>query len=140
MDKTELKFFNLAKAASKFSDWKRQHIGAVITYKGRPIEIGYNTEKELPMQKKYNMYRGFDPNTSKNCAHAEMVALSRLVKNKSFASLDITKIHIYVYREYKNGRYALAKPCAACEAAIRSVGIKHVHYTGNDSLIYERYY
>lgn len=137
--KPHLKFFNIAKAVSKCSDWKKQHIGAVIVYKNRLLEVGYNTTKEIPMQKKYNKYRGFDPESNKNCAHAEMVALNRLIKSKLFANLDISKIHLYVYREYKNGNYALARPCAACETALRMVGIKHIHYTGNNSLVYERY-
>ena len=134
-----IKFFNIAKAISKCSDWKKQHIGVVIVYKNRPIQYGYNTSKEIPMQKRYNKYRGFNPESSKNCAHAEMIALNRLVKSKSFANLDVSKIHVYVYREYKNGSYALARPCAACEAALRAIGIKHIHYTGNNSLVYERY-
>lgn len=35
----------------------------------------------------------------------------------------------YVYRETKDGKPALAKPCPACEEVLRKEGIETVHYT-----------
>lgn len=136
---SESKCFDIAKAASKFSTWRKQHIGAVMVYKNKPITVGCNTNAETRLQKQYNIHRGFDPNTNKNCGHAEMIALEHLIKSKEARSIDFAKIHIFVYRQHKDGTLALAKPCAACEAALRYYGIRHIHYTGNKSYVYERY-
>ena len=54
--------------------------------------------------------------------HAEIAALIRL--NNS------CKPHkIFIERYRKDGRPALARPCAVCEAAIKHWGIKNIEYT-----------
>ena len=42
-------------------------------------------------------------------------------------------------KETKKGEIALSKPCGACSKAIRDLGIREIHYTGNLSYIVERY-
>ena len=128
------KFFNMAKNASKFSDFPKQKIGAVAVYKNRIIATGYNVVKENPLQKYYNKYRGFDTDTAKNMLHAEMMCILRIKE----LDMDYYKVHIFVYRELKDGSLALAKPCPACMQAIKDLGIKNIHYTGKDSFIYEK--
>ena len=95
--------------------------------------IGYNICKENPIQKLYNKERGFDVDSCVNSLHAEMMAIMK-VRN-----LDIQwgKAHIYIYRELKDGSLALSKPCAACTKAIIDLGIKNIHYTGNNKYISE---
>ena len=53
------KFFNLAKTASKFSDYNKKnvHIGAVLVYKNKIIANGWNSKKTNPIQYQYNKYR-----------------------------------------------------------------------------------
>lgn len=134
----EEKLFKLAKQASEFSNFPRYHLGAVIAYKNRVLSVGWNSTKPLPMQKKYNKYRGFDPDDNcNNPAHAEMLAISKLIKTYELEDLDIGKLQLCVYREHKDGSLALAAPCAACANAIREIGIKHLYYTGENSYINE---
>lgn len=127
------KYFSLAKNASKFSDFPKYQIGAILVYKNKIISIGWNITKENPLQKKYNEYRGFDTDTYKNCLHAEMMCIVKARK----LDIDWSKVSIFVYREFKNGNLALAKPCLACMQAIKDCGIKNIYYTGNGSFVHE---
>lgn len=132
------RFFKLAKANSEASDYKRQKLGAVITLKNKVLSVGWNTEKESAMQKKFNKLRGFDPNNYRNCAHAEMNAISKLLKFYNTDDIDFSKLNLFVYRENKSThKVALARPCPACMAAIKTLGIKHLYYTGENSIISE---
>ena len=129
--------FTMAKNASSFSDFPKIKIGAVIICKNKVLSVGWNVRKETPMQKKFNEYRNFDPEKNLNSAHAEMIALDRLIKSQ--IEVDYSKCSIFIYREHKNGDLALARPCPACEAALRSIGIRDIYYTGNNSYIHEKY-
>ena len=135
-----MKFFDVACAVSKLSDRKEQKIGCAIFYRKKLIAVGSNTNQESYLQKKYNIYRKkFNPNTGKNCAHAEMAALDRFLKLTFHKEIDHSKAEVFVYRQHSNGTPAIAKPCPACEAALRDYGIKHVYYTGENSFVYEKY-
>lgn len=127
------RYFGFAKNASEFGDYPRYKIGAVIVYKNQVISVGWNTTKENPIQKEYNIERGFNVESAKNSLHAEIHAI---IKSKDLY-VDWKKASIFVYREYKNGIRALAKPCPACEKAIRDLGIKNVYYTGTDRYCHE---
>ena len=134
-----LKFFNIAKNASMNSTWHKQKIGSVIVCSNEVLTIGWNSNKETSIQKKYNRFRNFDCNSFPNYTHAEMDALLKLKKLYNLKTIDFSKVAIFIYRERKDTGIALAKPCPACEAAIKSMGIKNVFYTGNGSLINELY-
>lgn len=126
------KFFVLAKNASKFSDFgasKARHMGCVFVHKNRVISVGWNTEKEHPAQKKYNVERGFDCSCCKNSLHAEMYAL---VKCQDL-DIDWGKVSVFVYRELASGIVANSKPCEACQKAMTDRGIKldNVFYTNS---------
>lgn len=127
------RYFRLAKNASEFGDYPRYKIGAIIVYKSRVLSVGWNAKKENPIQKRYNIERGFDVETAKNSLHAEIYAISKIKE----MDINWNKVSIFIYREYKNGIRALARPCPACEKAIRDLGIKHVYYTGRNSYIHE---
>ena len=61
--------------------------------------------------------------------HAEV----RVTLNKNAEGADV-----YVYREHGlNGKIMNAKPCAACAAWLRQLGVKRVYYTANDETIKE---
>ena len=54
--------------------------------------------------------------------------MASLVKIK-YLDIDFSRVHIYIYRELRDGTLAMARPCQACLAAIKQMGIKHIHYT-----------
>ena len=115
-----------AKEASLHSNHKQHKLGCVAYYKGAVLAIGYNDIfKTSPVQKKYNRLRGYDVETAWNTIHAEMMVLAKI----RYLDIDFSKVTLYIYRGYKNGDSALARPCKACMAAIADIGIKQVYYT-----------
>ena len=116
--------FQLAINMVDFSE-EAQRLGAVIFHKKHPVAVGWNTNKTNPIQKKYSIYRRFDPELFKCPLHAEMMACLNL-KKTSFPPEECV---LFVARKYKKGCIALSKPCPACENAIRDLGIKTVYYT-----------
>lgn len=130
------KYFIMAKNASTFSDfYKQHHLGCVMIYKGKPICVSWNTLKTNPIQKEYNKYRNFEIESPNNGSlHAEMVGL---VKTKNM-DIDWSRVEVYIYREHKNGNAAIACPCPACERAMRDRGIRHIYYTTECGTAYER--
>ena len=137
------KFFNLAKAASKFSDYnkKKVHIGSVLIYKNKVLASGWNSKKTNPIQYKYNKYRenlGID-NRSYNaddhlpCLHSEMKCL---IDTKDI-DVDWSKVSIFVYRE-SCGKTRMCKPCPSCTKALKDRGIQNIYYTTEKGYNYER--
>ena len=133
-------FFEEAKRCSYKSDYigaASARIGAVAVLKGIVIAKGYNRNKTHPLQEKYNCYRY---NTQSNHyypskIHAEMEVVSK-IRN---LDIDFSKVTIYVYRETKEGVLAMARPCKACTAALKDLGIKTVCYTTENGYCEERY-
>ena len=130
------KYLKKAKNAASFSDFHKQKIGSVIIYKNKVLSVGWNSQKESTLQKKYNQYtKRFDVDAYPNKIHAEMDALQKLRKKKD---IEFSKCHIFIYRS-SNNILRMARPCKACEKALRDLGIVHIHYTGNNSLVEEKY-
>ena len=50
---------------------------------------------------------------------------------------DLQDASIYVCRVLKNGVEAMAKPCKVCQNFLRSVGIREVYFTTEDSSVGE---
>lgn len=121
-------FFRHAKNMSFMSDFYRSHTGCVVVYKNKIIGTGFNTCKTHPIQRKYNGFR-FECDWSPHCMHAEVHALSQLINN---SDINWSKVHVYVYREHKNGVRAIARPCKSCMQLIKDLGIKYIHYTTED--------
>lgn len=118
--------FQKARAASMLSDFPTHKLGAVMMIGNRVLSVGYNITKTHPIQKKYNIERGYDPNVKNNGQiHAEMMCLI----NTKYLDVDWSKVSLYIYREHKDHSTAIAKPCPACEKAIRERGINQVYYT-----------
>lgn len=137
--KSDSHLFKLARECSFKSDYSgggRARIGAVISYKGTVLAKGFNTDRTHTDQAKYNKWRykecGNNYLPSKN--HAEMMALSKI----KYLDIDFSKVHIYVYRELRDGKLGMARPCPACMAAIKRLGIKHIHYTTDSGYAAER--
>lgn len=128
-------YFEAAKACAQLSDFPRVKIGCVAVSGHNIISSGYNQTKTAPIQKKLNKYRFTEDDSSTHHAiHAEVNALKPLMGRKD---IDFKNIELYVYREYKNGDLAMARPCPSCIALIRSLGVRHLYYTGSNSYINE---
>jgi len=124
MNKRDIAFFNAAKAVSYMSDYDRVHVGCVVTNGRHIISSGFNTTKSHPIQKRMNIKR-FSEDTP-HSLHAEISALTHIMNKKD---IDWKNCSIYIYREFKNGDKAMAKPCQSCEALIKSLGIRKIYYT-----------
>lgn len=131
--------FKLARECSFKSDYSgcgRARIGSVIAYKGTVLAKGFNTDRTHTAQAKYNKWRYNDKGNMylpPKC-HAEMAALQKI----QYLDIDFSKAHIYIYRELRDGSLAMARPCPACMAAIKEMGIKNVHYTTDCGTAVER--
>jgi len=101
-------YFLLAKNVSKHSTMSPK-VGAVVSRK-KPISVGFNKLK--PTFKRFS-------------THAEVDAI--LSAGGRFYNLN--NCEIYVYRETKDGKPALARPCENCLELIKEKGIKKMYYT-----------
>ena len=132
LTKSHKTYFKAAKAIAEMSDFK-QKIGAVVVYKHKIISSGKNSYKTNPLQKKYNKYR-FKEDAGRHCLHAEINALLPLIGRDD---IDFSHVSLYIYRQYKNGDLAMCRCCESCMALIRSLGIRNIYYTGDNSYISE---
>ncbi len=130
--------FKAAKIVSESADYTGANavqIGCVIVYKGTILAKGCNSDRTHPMQEHYNRFRfkqvGNRYLPSK--VHSEIAALTKI----KFLDIDFSRVHIYIYRQFKDGSLALCRPCPACIAAIKKLGIKHLHYTTEDGYCHE---
>lgn len=126
-----------AKCVRLASDYKYFRIGACIFTKNKILVNGANVNKTSPMQERYNHYRPFDTRHMKNCCHAEISALQKL--RRLYPNLSPSELGIMVYRETADGKLALARPCPACEKALRDYGINNIYYSGKNKMVYEEY-
>ena len=133
MSTASVKYFEVAKAVSKLSDFKRIHIGCIIVDGKHIVATGQNTNKTHPIQKEYNRYRFEGDSCGNGKLHAEMSALLALPKG-----LDTRKLVLYTYREDRFGNLSNSRPCRACLAKIKEFGIKTIHYTSDDGFCTEK--
>ncbi len=134
----DIRMLNRALKEAEQSVFHQFKTGCVITYRGHILSTAHNVDKTSPAQKKYNRFRHFNNKSYiEHKTHAEILALSKIPYPVGIK----IKVNIYIARlcPGKRGGIGLSRPCEACEAAIRDVGIRNVFYTGNNgSLIYER--
>lgn len=128
--------FSKARELARSSDFKRAQVGCVVVKKKEILAEGVNTDKTSKWQEYYNFKSGKLRGYAKHSMHAEIRALSKLI-NKHNVDDDMRRVHIYVYRELKDGTIAMARPCAACMAMIKDMGIKHIHYSTPDGYAHE---
>lgn len=134
------KAIELAKTASELSDYTPFKLGAVIFDHHKIYCYGYNKVKSNPLQRYYNKYKCVDAvNWRNHGCHAEMSCIHTLTQEYYSNFPATSKLSIFIFRQNSNGEYRLAQPCKACEMALKRIGIKNIYYTGNNSIIYERY-
>lgn len=136
------RYFKFAREASKLATYQGSHrfspmIGACAVYKGSIVATAANSNKTSPLQAKYNVYR-FNADTPDKC-HCETTLIQKL-RWKFGDSLDWTKVHIYLYREYKNGSLGPSRPCPSCMAMLKDLGIKKLYYTTEDGYVEEKFH
>lgn len=135
------RLFKFAKKASECADYSgatNTKLGAIAVYKGSIIGTAWNSNKTSPLQAKYNVYR-YAPDDSllpKN--HAE-TALLQKIRWKFGNSIQWDRVEIYIYREYKDGRLALSRPCDSCIHMLKEFGIRKVFYTTSDGYVEEQF-
>lgn len=113
----KLKYILLARKISKSSDYKFK-IGAVLVKKNKILSFGYNKPHKTHPR---------SPHPYKTI-HAELDCILNL-KEK-----DIKNSEIYIYREHANGRLANAKPCSYCLSLLKSLSIKVIYFTNDNSI------
>ena len=138
MNKSDSHLFRLARECSLKSDYTgggRAHIGAAVSYKGTVLAKGWNTDKTHTQQSKYNVYRYKDcgNNYLPEKSHAELMAINKI----KYLDIDFSKVKLFVYREFRDGRLANCRPCPSCMAAIKALGIKNIYYTTSDGYCHE---
>lgn len=118
------KYFRLAKQASILSDHHSHKLGAVILVNRKPISVGYNKRfKTHPIMKQFQ---------SLKTIHAELSAIIGVKNKKSLKNSTMV-----VYREGKDGRAKLARPCDTCIKVLTSFGINEIIYTIEDGFMKE---
>ena len=132
LTKTDMHYFDKASKVAEISDFAKINIGCVAVYQGTIIGVGFNTNKTHPMQKKYNRYRNGENFIPK--LHAEINCLNSI----RYLDINFSKVKLYIYRKRKSAKYGMCRPCPSCMAAIKDLGIKHIYYTTDDGLVYER--
>lgn len=106
-------YFRIAREMSYNSTY-RIRMGAVLVHR-KPISRGYNKLKSHPIYANPEKH-------IKISLHAEIDCLIKAKK-------DVKGSDIYVYREYKNGEPAMARPCNDCIAKLKEFGIKRIFYS-----------
>ena len=133
-------FFKAAKKCAEQSSYKgasSAKIGAVAVFRRTIIAQGHNQDKTHPLQQRYNIYR-YDVNGNHyypSKMHAEMELISKI----RYLDINFAEVEIYVYRETKSGKRAMARPCAACTKALKDLGIKKICYTTDDGFCEEKF-
>ncbi len=125
--------FEWAKEASTESNFYQHHLGAAVVYHGTLLATGHNSYKTSPIQKQYNRQRDFDVEKYRNSLHAEIHCLSKINR----LDIDFSKVDLFIYRQYKDGRHAIAHPCPACMKMIKDMGIKNIWYTTDNGYAHE---
>lgn len=138
------KGMRLAKAASSMSDFSRSRLGAVLMYKGKVVSVGWNSTKTSPVQKRVNVERGYDVESSTCSLHAEISCLNRAKawyreEYRDWTDEEFSRMKMFVWREKKENiegrvvsKAGLAKPCKACMRALREAGIREVWWSSGD--------
>lgn len=126
LSKKERSFFRMAQIMSDMSD-HRCKIGCIIVDKHRVVSSGYNSNSKChSIQAKLDSEHFNCYCTGK--IHAETDAIIPLLKTKT----DYSRATLYTYRQTKDGKLAIARPCPRCMKLIKQLGITKIKYTTND--------
>lgn len=134
------RFFDAAKEESYLSDYDGQHLGAVAVYADKFILArAHNSDKTNTTQYFYNRYR-LDKKSNIMEKPARSHAEVNIHRKIRYLDIDFSRVSVYIYRELKTGALALARPCPACEAALRQLGIRKIFYTVDGGFASEKFF
>lgn len=103
---------------------KTSKVGASVYLGNKFISKGVNSNKTHTSVPRFNEVLEFD---KPPVLHAEMSALIRA--SKVISHKDFKHCTLYVARKLNCDGYGLARPCRACQEAIKLFGISKVIYT-----------
>ena len=83
------------------SNHKQHHHAAILVRAGSIVGVGYNH----------------------NWRHAEVVAMGKVWPNKR------SGLCLWSFRFLKSGELGMAKPCPACQKALKESGVLNIHYS-----------
>lgn len=106
------RFLTLAKQVSEKSDHHTYKMGCIIAKGNKVLSSGFNILRTHPKS----------PHAHKSI-HAEFMAAI------SADNTDLKGATAYVFRQQKNGTWAMAKPCKYCWQFLMECGIKEVVYS-----------
>jgi cytidine deaminase len=112
MTATASRFLELARRVSLRSDYQRYKIGAVIARKSHVLGVGFNQRKTHPRSPSEFKY-----------LHAEVAAALGIPLP------ELQRAAVYVYRERRDGRPGLSRPCAACQRFLSELGVRVAYFT-----------
>ena len=130
--KTDRAFFNSAKAVSKLSD-HHYKLGCVVVDRHRIISSGFNSRTKCH-RVQAALDEEFFGRATRGSEHAEVAALLPLIRR----NCDLSGATVYVYREDRLGRIALARPCPRCMSLLLRLGIRKIKYTTSFGYATER--
>lgn len=130
--KTDRAFFNSARAVSRLSD-HRYKLGCVVVDRHRIISSGFNSRTKCHRVQAI-LDEEFFGQITRGSEHAEVAALLPLIRRKA----DLSGATVYVYREDRSGRIALARPCPRCMSLLLRLGIRKIKYTTSFGFMTER--
>lgn len=104
-----------AMRVAELSTCKQRH-GAVIVKGGRVISVGINTMRNDPDK--------VEDARTQSSVHAEVAAIRAVGHD-----VNLKGAEIYIARVSKKGEPMMSGPCDNCQDALRSAGIRKVHYT-----------
>jgi deoxycytidylate deaminase len=117
----KVRFFDLAKKMSKFSDHIHHKIGGIIVYKSKIVSMGFNRMRTNPNSNAYNRH-----------THCELDCILRADREY------LENSTIYLYRETKQGTPANSRPCCFCMVLLREAKITEVCYTNDGKFVKEK--
>ena len=133
LSKRERAYFNSAKSIAELSD-HRCKLGCVVVDGHRIISSGHNSKTKFHRIQSELDNKFFPGYENKGPVHAEVSALIPLIKRR----VDLSGTTLYVYRENKDGKLAMSRPCTRCMQLIKEQGIKKICYTTNNGYADER--
>lgn len=119
-------YFKAAEGVSSLSDHRCQ-IGCVVVKNHRIISSGHNS-RDITHAFQARIDKRYFGVECKGVLHAETCALLPLIRNR----VNLSNATIYVYRQTRDGKISMSRPCPRCMSVIKQCGIKSVNYTTPD--------
>jgi len=125
MNSTTITAIQLASQLAKDNHGMEYSHGAVALKSNKVVGLGVNTMRTSWLQRVYANKVGMP---SKTCEHAEVAAI------RHAKELDT----LVVVRVSARGELVSSKPCSICRKLLEDSGVKHLYYSQDGGIRYER--